>query len=175
MRRTLLLAVALFTFLLGVMLGVLHRLNLSHLDEPANIEALVHPLDYQDSLTPLRIGVFIGVDGVTFSADGNKFALYERYEDRETVVPMSPAELSDVAHELRSAGLFEEDEFNAPAFISLPQTYMIVLAWPDEVRQFIWISRDECRVPEKYLRILEELNRRDNLSLTRNFIAHNRR
>ena len=51
MRRTLLLAVALFTFLLGVMLGVLHRQTLNSLDEPANIEALVQPLDYQDSLT----------------------------------------------------------------------------------------------------------------------------
>ena len=175
MRRTLLLTVALFTFLLGTMLGALHRSLLDSFREPAKIEPFLLSLFYRDSLTPLRLGVFIGVDGVTLSADGKKLAPYKAYEDRETVVPMSPAELTDVADQLRSAGLFEEAELNAPAVISLPQSYTIVLAWPDEERQFTWISRDECSVPEKYLRIFEKLNRNLNLPLVRDFIAHNRR
>ncbi len=74
------------------------------------------------------------------------------------MVPMSPAQLMDLAHELKSAGLFEEAEFNAPIVVSLPQVYASVLAWPDEKRRFMWISRDECRIPEKYLRIFEKLN-----------------
>ena len=175
MRHLLLITVALFTFLLGTMVGVVHRLILKSFGETATMESSVPPPDYRDSLTPLRIGVFIGVDGVTLSANGKKFAPYEAYEDRETVVPMSPADLSDVARQLNSAGLFEEAEFNAPAVISLPQTYTIVIAWPDEERQFQWISRDECSVPEKYLRIFEKLNRNLELPLIRDFIAHNRR
>jgi hypothetical protein len=175
MRRTVLFAVALFTLLLGTMLWVFHRLVLDSIGETPTIEAFVPSLDYRDSLTPLRIGVFIGVDGVSLSATGKKFSPYEAYKDRETVVAMSPAELTDVAQELRSAGLFEEAEFNAPAFISLPQSYSIMFAWPDEERQFTWISRDECSVPEKYLRIFEKLNKNLKLSLIRDFIAHNRR
>ena len=175
MRHTLLITVALFTFLLGTIVGVIHRLMLKSFGETATMESSVPPPDYRNSLTPLRIGVFIGVDGVTFSANGTKFAPYKAYEDRETVVPMSPADLSDVARQLRSAGLFEESEFNAPVSISLPQTYTIVIAWPDEERQFQWISRDECSVPEKYLRIFEKLNRNLELPLIRDFIVHNRR
>ena len=156
------------------MLGVFHRTVLNSLGETPHMKAVVPSLDRRDSLTPLRIGIFIGVDGVTLSADGKKFVPYEGYEDRETVVPMSPAELMDLAHDLKSAGLFEEAEFNAPIVVSLPQVYAIVLAWPDEERRFMWISRDECRIPEKYLRIFEKLNVELRLPLIKEFIAHNR-
>jgi hypothetical protein len=175
MRLTLPLTIALFTLLLGTMLGVLHRSIFDSFREPAKIEPFLPSLAYRDSLTPLRIGVFIGVDGVTLSANGKKFAPYKAYEDRETIILMSPADISDLAQQLGAAGLFEEAEFNAPAFISLPQTYTIVIAWPDEQRQFTWISRDECSVPEKYLRIFQKLNRNLELPLIRDFIAHNRR
>jgi hypothetical protein len=171
---TILLIVSLVTFLLGTMLGVFHQSVRNSLGETPKIEAVVPSLDSKDSLTPLRIGVFMGVDGVTFSADGKKFSDYEGYEDREMAVPMSPAELMDLAHELKSAGLFEEAEFNTPYFISLPQTYAIVLAWPDEERRFMWITRDECRIPEKYLRIFERLNVDHGLPLIKEFIAYNR-
>jgi len=171
---TLLLAVSLVTFLLGTMLGVVHQSVLNSLSETPKIEALVPSLDTKDSLTPLRIGVFIGVDGVTLSADGKRFGDYEGYEDREMVVPLSPAELLDLTHELKSAGLFEEAEFNTPYFISLPQVHAIVLAWPDEERRFMWIRGDECRIPEKYLRIFERLNVDHGLPLIKEFIAYNR-
>ena len=175
MRRTLLLTVALLTFLLGTTLPGLHRWILNSLAEPAEVKVSIPPVDTHASLTPLRVGVFIGVDGVTLSADSKKFGFYEDYDDRETLVPMSPVELSNVVEQLRSAGLFEEAELNTPYFISLPQTYTIVVAWPDEHRRFTWITRDECRIPEKYLQILERLNTNLKLTVIQEFIAHNRR
>jgi hypothetical protein len=176
MRRTLLKTVVLFTFLLGSALGVLHRSILDSFRQPAKIEPFLPPLSSREFLTPLRIGVFIGVDGITLSADGKKFERYQAYKERENIIQMSPAELSKVAYQLITNGLLEEAEFNAPASIDVPpQTYTILLAWPDSVRQFTWASRDECKVPEKYLLILERLNSDLKLPLIKNFIASNRR
>lgn len=174
MRRTIFLATALFTFVLGTMVEGVRSFIVKHFSETPQIEALVGPLDNQDELAPLRIGVFIGVDGVTLSADGTRFVLFDEYKDRENVVLTSAAELTDVTHQLRSAGLFEEAQSNSPTFISLPQNFSIVLAWPDKTRSFNWIPGDKCRVPEKYLRILEELNRNVHQPLLKNFIAYNR-
>ena len=175
MQRTLLLTVALLTFCLGHTLTRVHRSLVDSLAEPAEVKVSVPPVDMRASLTPLRIGIFIGVDGATLSADSKKFAFYEDYVDRETLVPMSPVELGNLVKQLRSAGLFEEAEFNAPSFISLPQTFTFVVAWPDEQRRFTWITRDECRVPEKYLQILERLNDNLKLAVIQEFISINRR
>jgi hypothetical protein len=172
---TILLAISTVTFLLGSMLGILHRSILNSPGEIQKIEPVGPALDRRASLTPLRIGIFIGVDSVTFSADGKKFEHYEGYEDRETLVAMSPGELMDLANRLRSAGLFEEAEFNAPMFVSLPQNFTIVIAWPDEQRRFTWIHGAECSVPEKYLEIFERLNGNLKLPLIRDFVVYNRR
>ena len=175
MRRTLFLTVALLTFLLGTTLAGVRRWIVNSLDEPAEVKVSMPSVDSREDLTPLRVGIFIGVDGATLSADGKKFEFYEEYLDRETLVPMSPAELSDVVKQLRSAGLFAESESNTPYFISLPQTFTIEIAWPDQHRRFTWIPGDECRVPEKYLEILERLNRNRKLAVVQEFIDHNRR
>jgi hypothetical protein len=50
----------------------------------------------------------------------------------------------------------------------------IIVAWADKRRRFTWITRDECRVPEKYLKIFESLNGNLKLALIHEFIAHNR-
>ena len=174
-RRTLLLSTVLLTFLVGTTLAMLHRWILNSLAETPEVKVSVPPFDTRESLTPLRIGIFIGVDGATLSADGKKFGFYEDYYDREVFVPISPAELRDVVHQLRSAGLFEEAELNSLFFVSLPQTFTIVVAWPDEHRRFSWIPGDECRVPERYLHILERLNDSRRLTLIQDFIRYNRR
>ena len=174
MRRTLFIATALITFLLGTILVSVRHSSLEDVNETQQIEIAIWPPDAQEFSAPVKIGVFIGVDGVTLSADGKKFVLYEPYQDRETVVPMSPDELTELANQLRSAGLFEEAQSNAPAFVSLPQNYTIVLAWPDKIRQFNWISGYGCTVPEQYLLILEKLNRNVKHPLLKEFIAHNR-
>jgi len=174
MRRTLFLTVALLTFILGMTLAGVRRWIVNSLDEPAEVKVSVPPVNTSDDLTPLRIGIFIGVDGATLSADGKKFEFYEQYLDRETLVPMSPAELRELVSQLRSAGLFDEDELNTPAFISLPETFTIVIAWPDQHQRFTWITRDECRVPEKYLQILERINVDRKLELVQQFLDFNR-
>ena len=174
MRRTLFLTVALLTFLLGTTLAGVRRWIANSQHELAEMKLSVPSVDSTEGLTPLRIGIFIGVDGATLSADGKKFEFYEDYLDRETLVPMSPAELSDLVAQLRTAGLFEEAESNSPYFISLPQTFTIEIAWPDHHRSFTWIRGDECRVPEKYLPILERFNTNRKLEVVRQFIDFNR-
>ncbi len=175
MRRTVFLTTALLTFVLGTTLVSLERQLLNTLNEPPPAEASVPTADIRESVTPLRIGIFIGVDGVTLSADGKKFGFYEDYDDREILIPVSPTELSDIVGNLRSAGLFEEAEFNSPFFVSLPQTFTIVIGWPDKDRRFTWITRDECRVPEKYLEILQKFNRRFKSTLIQDFVSYSHR
>lgn len=144
---------------------------LDSLNEP---EASIESVDIPENLTPLRIGIFIGVDGTTLSADGKLFRFYEDYHDREMLVRTSPAELIEILNQLRTAGLFEEAEMNSPFFVSLPQTFSIVVAWPDRQRRVTWILGDECVVPEKYLQVLERFNRNRQLKLIQDFIAYNR-
>jgi len=174
MRRTLFPTVALLTFLLGTTLAGVRRGIVSSWDEPAEVKVSVPSVNTSESLTPQRIGIFIGVDGATLSADGKKFDFFEEYADRETLVPVSPAELSDLITQLRSAGLFEEAESNSPFAISLPQSFSIEIVWPDHQRNFTWIIGDECRVPEKYLQILERLNSNRKVEVIRKFIYYNR-
>lgn len=141
------------------------------------MEELIEPQhrNYRDPITPLRIGVFIGVEGVRFSPNLSKFVLFAEFEKQENAAQMSPAKLAEVAIQLTRAGLLEENEFNNPVTISMPAAYTIILAWPDEVREFTWTSQNECSVPGKYLRILDGLDRQFDLPLIRKFTAHNRR
>ena len=175
MRRIHFLTIALLTFVSGTALTNVYRWMLNKLDHPPAVEVSIPPADIRESLTPLRMGIFIGVDGATLSADGKKFEFFDDYKQRETLLPISPAELSDLVAQLRVAGLFEEAELNSPFFISLPQTFTIVIAWPDEQRSFTWIPGDKCRVPDKYLQIFERLNRNLQVTLIQDFIAHNQR
>jgi len=79
-----------------------------------------------------------------------------------------------IASKFHRVLLMKEAEFNASSFVSLPQSDTIIVAWADKRRRFTWITRDECRVPEKYLKIFESLNGNLKLALIHDFIAHNR-
>jgi len=159
------------TFLFGVALYSSYRYGAQLFSQDAGIRAL----DHQESQIPLRLGIFAGVDGVTFSTDNTRFNLFDGYRDRETAITISPDELSDIIDRLLAAGLLEESHVNAPFFISLPVANTIMIAWPDRVRQFTWVYGDECRVPEKYLSILEDVNARHSVTLLKDFITYNRR
>lgn len=137
--------------------------------------ARVQPLSVEgwDSYPPIRLAVFIGVEGVTFSADASKFDLYDDYKDQEMVVLVSQDELSEIVGKFVAAGLLEEKEMNSPIVVSLPQNYTIIMAWPDKTREFTWTVRDEYRVPEKYLLVLDGVNNRYKVSLIRRFLNRN--
>ena len=168
---------ALLTFLVGLALLSSYRFGVEVLTEEAGIRSSIPVLavDYQELQVPLRLGIFAGVDGVTFSTDHNSFGLFDGYSDREKAIMVSRDELSEVVHKLVAAGLLEESQFNAPSFISLPVGNTIRIAWADRAREFTWIYGDECRVPEKYLSVLEELNSRHSVPLLKDFITYNRR
>lgn len=164
---------ALFTFLIGVSIYSTHSLIVELL--PREAQPLIQPLPVEHQRSPLRLGIFTGVDGVTFSCDSSMFNLFDDYRERETVITVSPEELSEIVHKLTAAGLLKEEEECIPSFISLPVNNTIIIAWPDGVREFTWIYADGCRVPEKYLSVLEEVTRRHHAPLIEEFITYNRR
>ena len=168
---------ALLTFLVGLALYSSYRFGVQLLTEEADIRSSVPvvAVDHQESQVPLRSGIFIGVDGVTFSTDYTTFNLFDDYRDREKAIMVSPDELSEVVHKLVAAGLLEESQFNSPSFISLPVGNTIRIVWADRAREFTWIYGDDCRVPEKYLSVLEELNSKHSAPLLKDFIMYNRR
>ena len=168
---------SLLTFLFGVTLYSSYRFGAELFSQDAGIRSSVQlrALDHQESQIPLRLGIFADVDGVTFSTDNTRFNLFDDYRDREKAITVSPEELSDIVDRLLAAGLLEESHVNAPLFISLPVANTIMIAWPDRVRQFTWVYGDECRVPEKYLSVLEDVNARHRVMLLKDFITYNRR
>ena|SRR4026207_950242 len=97
------------------------------------------------------------------------------YEDREKAIMVSPAELSEIVDKLAAAGLLEEKQWNSSLFISLPVDNTFYISWPDRTRQFSWIHDSECRVPEKYLSILGQMNVRYHDSLIKKFVDYNPR
>ena len=166
---------ALFTFLAGVSLHSTHSVIVEWLRGEADDQLLIEPLAFEDqaSAIPLRIGIFIGVDAVTFSSDNSKFNLFDDYRSRETPILISSEELSEIVHQLMGAGLLTEPACT-PSFISLPVNHTIIVAWPNGVRAFTWIRGDDCRVPEKYLTVFEEVNSRHHATLIDEFIGYNR-
>ena len=69
---------ALFTFFTGV--GIYwHQFSVELLsDEAINRPAVrVTALDHRELQVPLRLGIFVGVDGVTFSTDNTKFNFFD--------------------------------------------------------------------------------------------------
>ena len=167
---------ALFTFVVGVSLQSTHSVIVELLRGEADNQLLIEPLavEHQESKIPLRLGIFIGVDAVTFSSDNRKFNLFDDYRKRETAIVVSSEELSEIVHQLVVAGLLKEEEC-IPSFISLPVNNTIIIAWPDGMREFTWtMNGDECRVPEKYLSVLEEVNGRHHAPLIEKFITYNR-
>ena len=164
---------ALFTFLAGV--------AIYSLVEPSSDATINQPLvqaslvDHNESQLPLRLGIFVGVDGVTLSTENTKFDLFDEYRDREKAIMVSTAELSEMVDKLAAAGLLEERQSNSSYFISLPVNNTFYISWPDRTRQFSWIHDSQCRVPEKYLSILEEVNVKHHDPLIKNFVDYNRR
>lgn len=164
---------ALFTFLAGV--AIYSSVEPSSLGPINHPSVPVSPVDHPESQLPLRLGIFVAVDGVTFSTDNTKFNLFEEYTDRERAIVVSQAELSEIVHKFAAAGLLEERQWNSSFFISLPVDNTFYISWPDRMRQFSWIHDSECRVPEKYLSILEELNLKHPDPLIKDFVDYNRR
>ena len=169
--------IALFTFFGGVTTYWLHHFGAELLSEDDNTRSSVQVsvVEHQVLQGPLRLGIFVGVDGVTFSSDNTKFNFFDDYRDREKVIKVSPEELSEIVHKLVAAGLLEERQWNSSFFVSLPVDYTFFISWPDRMRNFTWIHDSECRVPEKYLDVLEEVNVRYHDQLIQNFIDYNRR
>ena len=170
-------SIALLTFVVGVAIYWSYHFGVELLSEEDNDRASVQisPVDHQALQVPLRLGVFVGVDGVTFCSDNTKFNFFDDYSDREKVIMVSPEELSEVVHKLVAAGLLEERQSNSSFFVSLPVDNTFYISWPDRMRHFTWIHDSECRVPEKYLSVLEEVNVRYHDQLIQNFIDYNRR
>ena len=168
---------ALLTFLVGLALYSSYRFGVELLTEEADIRSSVQALgvDQPELQVPLRLGIFAGVDGVTFSTDNTTFNLFDDYRDREKAIIVSPDELSEVVHKLVATGLLQENHFNVPSFMSLPVDNTIRIAWADRALEFTWIYGDDCRVPEKYLSVLEELNGKHSDPLLKDFITYNRR
>jgi hypothetical protein len=168
---------ALFTFLAGVAIYSTYHFGVELLsDEAFNHPSVqVPPVDQPQLQVPLRLGIFVGVDGTTFSSDNTKFDFFDDYKDREKVIIVSAAELSDIVGKLAAAGLLEEKQSNSSYFVSLPVDNTFYISWADRIRMFTWIHDSECRVPEKYLSILEEVNVRHHDPLITNFVDYNRR
>src|SRR4029453_12110921 len=137
---------ALFTFLTGLAI-YWHQFSVELLsDEAINRPALqISALDHRELQVPLRLGIFVGVDGVTFSSDNTKFNFFDDCKDREKAIMVSPAELSEIDHKLAAAGLLEEKQSNSSFFVSLPVDNTFYISWPDRTRHFSWIYDSECR------------------------------
>jgi hypothetical protein len=168
---------ALFTFLVGVALHSSYRFGVDPQPAEAEIQTSfqIPPVDQQTFQVPLRVGIFAGVDGVTFSTDNSRFNLFDDYREREIAIMVPPEELTEMVHKLMAAGLLDERQWNSSFAISLPVNNTIMIAWPDKVRTFTWIHDNECRVPEKYLSVLEEVNVRYGARLIKDLITYNRR
>jgi hypothetical protein len=168
---------ALFTFFVGVAIYSSYPFGF----EPSSEEAInrssvqISPVDQQELQVPLRLGIFAGVDGVTFSRDNGKFNFFDDYRDREKAIMVSAEELSEIVQKLLEAGLLEEGQWNSSFAVSLPVDNTFYISWPDRIRRFSWIHDSECRVPEKYLSVLEEVNFRHHDPLIKKFIDYNRR
>jgi hypothetical protein len=173
LRTVACLLTSLFTFILGVSLDSTYHLVV---EQPASSHNLrsIQPLPIERQEPPLRLGIFIGVDGVTFSSNNSRFNLFDDYRERETTILVSPEELAETVQNFMAAGLLREVECT-PSFISLPVNHTIIIAWPDRMREFTWIRGDDCRVPERYLLVLEELNGKYHASPIEKLITYNRR
>ena len=103
-----------------------------------------------------RLGLFIGVDGQTFSEEGRGFRLFEGYFDHESILAVPTAQLELVIARLEKAGISSENEPQLQFVdFQLPLTYRIRLTSQTNDIERIWYHslncRGGCQVPVKYL------------------------
>lgn len=108
-----------------------------------------------DPELPVRLGLFKGVDGITYSADGGRFDRYKKYGHRERIVRVSQSELADIVQRLTKAGLLDEQTRTPIAFDLPPQSYDLLIAWKDHESGCRWWHYPDYQIPEKYLDVLE--------------------
>ncbi len=127
---------------------------------------------------PLRIGLFVGVDGVTYSSDGSKFGLYGKYADRELVRKVPAEELVRLVSRLTEAGLLNEKPPRLDVMKIPPQTYEVRIQWADHEYHCRWYHSHHCvggcHVPSKYLDILDDVPVSWRADLPRKFVDQNR-
>jgi hypothetical protein len=125
---------------------------------------------------PVRIGLFIGVDGVTYSCDGSRFDLYREYRDRESMTNVSTSELARVVSRLTEAGLLNEKSRGLGGTITIPaQTLEIRIQWPGREFHCTWFWRPGSQVPGKYLDILDDVPASWKTEFLRKFVDANRK
>ena len=130
-----------------------------------------YPIDER----PLRVGIFVGVDGVTLSQDGSKFALFKNYRHREVALKVSRSELISIVKSLMTRGFANDVSVKYPDGSGIPpQTYEIRIKWPNKEIVHRWYHADGCQAPEKYLEVLNALERTHKQPLIRKFIDANR-
>jgi len=109
---------------------------------------------YPSDERPLRVGIFVGVDGVTLSQDGSKFALFKNYRHREVALKVSRSELISIVNSLMTRGFANDVSVKCPDGPGIPpQTYEIRITWPKKGIVHRWYHADGCQAPEKYLEV----------------------
>jgi len=130
---------------------------------------------YPSDERPLRVGIFIGVDDVTLSQDVSKFALFKNYRHREVALKVSRSELISIVNSLMTRGFANDVSVKCPDGPGIPpQTYEIRITWPKKEIVHRWYHADGCQAPEKYLEVLNALERTHKQPLIRKFIDANR-
>jgi hypothetical protein len=127
---------------------------------------------------PVRIGFFVGVDAITYSVDGSKFHLYEKYVDRELMMQVPSEELARLVARLTDAGMLAERTPELYAAPIPPLTYELWIKWPDHDFHCRWYHSHNCvggcHVPSKYLDILDNVPTSWRTDILRIFTDQNR-
>jgi hypothetical protein len=103
-----------------------------------------------------KLVIYLGVDGVCFSADGSKYGKYEKYLDREVAVSLSPDDLDLRIRYLKRLG-FEAEKSRTLDIIDgvPPQTFTVVMQSSSVTKEVQFFCRKGLEVPERYLAVLD--------------------
>jgi hypothetical protein len=123
------------------------------------------------------IALYVGVDGLCVSSDGQKCGLFPKYADREATHVIEKAKLKALARDLLDAGIEREREKAEPLryYGGIPPiSYDILILLDGRRIERTFFHAAGCQVPAKYIKILSAALEGCRDSTLAKFIKQNR-
>lgn len=102
------------------------------------------------------VAIYTEVEGVSFSTDGEPYARFTDFIDREECIRMSREEVMKIVDALEREGLFKEEnrKLKGVSRVKPPVQFRICIASPEKTKEILFLCALDQNVPDRYRQVL---------------------
>lgn len=122
------------------------------------------------------VAIYTEVEGVSFSTDGEPYARFTDFIDREECIRMSLEDITKIIDSLEREGFFKEEsrKLKGVSRVKPPMQFRICIASPEKSKECLFLSALDQNVPPKLRDVLAAIPMSQRPSALEKFLLLNR-